>query len=215
MRPGYHDNARLDVLPWLPETAQSCFDLGCGSGGTLQLLRKKYPDAKLAGLEMDAASAEIARQLTDDIWCADADKFIFADHMAAASLDLILCLDVLEHLVDPWAIIRQLSPLLRPGGRIIASIPNIRYHKVVKNLVLDGTFEYTDFGSLDRTHLRFFVRETAERLVAAGGLKIRSTASAFPIKRKGWKGFANWCLRGRLDDFLIMQYMIVAQAPES
>ncbi len=214
MIPGYHDNARRDVLPWLPARATRCFDLGCGSGGTLSLLRSQFPDAWLGGLEMDPASAELARAGGNTIWCGDADGFAFSEHMEEASLDLVLCLDVLEHLVDPWAVVKKLSPLLRPGGLLIASIPNIRYHKVLKSLVFDGEFEYTDSGLLDRTHLRFFVRDTAERLVACGGLQVKSTASALPIKRRGLKGIANRLLGGRLDDLLITQYLIVAEAPQ-
>ncbi len=208
---GYHNNARRDILPWLPATATRCFDLGCGAGGTLGLLRDKYTNVWLSGLEMDADSAKLAEQTADVIWCGDAEKFNYASHIETGSLDLILCLDVLEHLVDPWAVVKQLSSLLRPGGKLIASIPNIRYHKVVKNLAIHGSFDYTDFGSLDRTHLRFFVRDTAEQLVTCGGLTLKSTASAFPIKKNGFKGILNRILRGKLDDLLIMQYMIVAE----
>ena len=54
------------------------------------------------------------------------ENWRFEDEIAPASLDLILCLDVLEHLVDPWSVVRRLSPLLAPGGRLIVSVPNIR-----------------------------------------------------------------------------------------
>jgi 2-polyprenyl-3-methyl-5-hydroxy-6-metoxy-1,4-benzoquinol methylase len=211
MIPGYHDNARTDVLPWLPSYATRCLDLGCGAGATLGLLKEKYSNVWLAGLEMDFASAESARKVGNEIWCANADTFDFSNHIELDSLDLILCLDILEHLNDPWTVVQRLSPLLRKGGVLITSIPNIRYHKVIKNLLIDGTFDYTDEGVMDRTHLRFFVRSTAEKLVSCGGLKLKSTAPVFPIKKNGIKGILNRILGGKLDDLLIMQYMLVAE----
>jgi 2-polyprenyl-3-methyl-5-hydroxy-6-metoxy-1,4-benzoquinol methylase len=212
MTPGYHDNARLDVLPWLPLQVSRCFDLGCGAGGTLGLLKTKYPGAWLAGLEMDEKSASNARKLVDEVWCGDADKFDFSAHIESSSLDLILCLDVLEHLVDPWSVVKKLSPLLNKGGRLITSLPNIRYHKLIKTLLIDGNFNYTDEGLMDRTHLRFFVRKTAEELVTCGGLKLKSVAPAKPIKNNGIKGIANRLLGGRFNDLLTLQYMLVAES---
>ncbi len=211
MTPGYHDNARRDVLPWLPSTAKRCFDLGCGTGGTLNLLKDKYPDVWLSGVEIDEGSAQKARSAGHEIWCGDADKFNFTAHFEQGSLDLILCLDVLEHLVDPWSVVKKLSPLLRKGGKLITSLPNIRYHKLIKSLLVDGDFTYTDEGLMDRTHLRFFVRKTAEQLVTCGGLNIKSIASASPIKTNGLKGIANRLLGGRLNDLLTLQYMLVAE----
>ncbi len=211
MVPGYHDNARRDILPWLPATSKRCFDLGCGAGGTLNLLKDKYPDIWLSGLEMDAASAEKAHCIAHTIWCGDANTFDFAAHIEQDNLDLILCLDVLEHLVDPWSVVKKLSPLLCKGGRLIASVPNIRYHKLIKTLAVDGDFSYTDEGLMDRTHLRFFVRKTAESLVTCGGLRLKSTSSATPIKTNGFKGIANRLLGGKLDDLLTLQYMLVAE----
>ena len=211
MIPGYHDNARRDVLPWLPAKAKRCFDLGCGAGGTLNLLKDKYPDVWLSGLEMDPASAQKARGIANEIWCADANKFDFSAHIEPDSLDLILCLDVLEHLVDPWSVVKKLSPLLRKDGRLITSLPNIRYHKLIKTLAVDGDFTYTDEGLMDRTHLRFFVRKTAEQLVTCGGLNLKSVSPATPIKTNGLKGIANRLLGGRLNDLLTLQYMLVAE----
>ena len=208
---GYHDNARRDVLPWLPSTAKRCFDLGCGAGGTLNLLKDKYPDVWLSGLEMDEDSAQKARVSANQIWCVDADKFDFAAHIEQDSLDLILCLDVLEHLVDPWTVVKKLSPLLQKGGRLITSLPNIRYHKLIKSLLIDGDFSYTNEGLMDRTHLRFFVRKTAEELVTCGGLHLKSVASASPIKTNGFKGIVNTLLGGKLNDLLTLQYMLVAE----
>jgi 2-polyprenyl-3-methyl-5-hydroxy-6-metoxy-1,4-benzoquinol methylase len=88
------------------------------------------------------------------------------------SLDLILCLDVLEHLIDPWTVVQRLRKLLKPGGAIIASIPNIGNRKVIFPLLFMGKWNYMDEGFLDKTHLRFFVRATAIQLIESSGLKV-------------------------------------------
>lgn len=97
-------------------------------------------------------------------------------------MDLILCLDVLEHLVDPWEVIRKLTGLLKPEGCIIACIPNIRHFSVLFDLVLKGKWDYSETGLLDKTHLRFFVRKTAISLLESSGLKVDSILALKGIK---------------------------------
>jgi len=91
-----------------------------------------------------------------------------------ASLDLILCLDVLEHLIDPWKTVERLDTLLRPGGSFIISVPNIRYYHILIDLAFKGRFEYDNEGILDRTHLRFFTRSSAIDLAECSGAKIEA-----------------------------------------
>ena len=87
-------------------------------------------------------------------------------------IDLILALDVLEHLVDPWSVVRKLDRVLRPGGALIASIPNVRHHSVLVPLLFRGRWRYMPMGPLDRTHLRFFTRSTAIDLVESSGMRV-------------------------------------------
>jgi 2-polyprenyl-3-methyl-5-hydroxy-6-metoxy-1,4-benzoquinol methylase len=94
------------------------------------------------------------------------------------TIDVILCLDVLEHLVDPWAVVSRLHTLLKPGGMLICSIPNVRNFRVVLPLLLLGRWRYREYGILDKTHLRFFTKKSAIALVGCSGLvvdMVRST----------------------------------------
>jgi len=84
----------------------------------------------------------------------------------------VLLLDVLEHLREPLAVLERAAAVLVPGGQIIASIPNVA-HGAVRLALLRGSFEYTETGLLDRTHLRFFDRPAIEGLFRAAGLHIR------------------------------------------
>jgi 2-polyprenyl-3-methyl-5-hydroxy-6-metoxy-1,4-benzoquinol methylase len=86
--------------------------------------------------------------------------------------DYIIFADVLEHLVDPWATLKHYSQLLTSGGKIIASIPNVRNLGLLYNLIIKGRWTYSDSGLLDRTHLRFFTRVEIQDLFSESGLTI-------------------------------------------
>ena len=144
------------------------------------------------------------------MWCTDVQEFEFGHHVAPASLDLILCLDVLEHLVDPWSVVKRLSPLLAPNGRLVVCVPNVRNWKFVANLLFRGDFTYRDAGLLDRTHLRFFVRQTAVELAEAGAVPVTWIGNAHPWQARDMRAILSRLSRGRLDDLMIKQYIVVA-----
>ncbi|MCE5315569.1 MAG: class I SAM-dependent methyltransferase [Armatimonadota bacterium] len=85
--------------------------------------------------------------------------------------DAVVFGDVLEHLKDPWDILRRSHDLLNNDGKILASIPNVAYYEVRFNLLL-GRFEYTSLGILDNTHLRFFTASSVMRLFEDTGYRI-------------------------------------------
>ena len=85
--------------------------------------------------------------------------------------DDVVCADVLEHLPDPSAVLQRVRGWIAPGGRLYVSLPNVA-NAAVRLSLLAGRFEYADAGILDRTHLRFFTRRTARRLVEEAGFRI-------------------------------------------
>lgn len=100
--------------------------------------------------------------------------------------DVVLCGDVLEHLRDSLAAVRALSAKLRPGGTIIASVPNVAHHELRLQLLL-GRFDYTDIGPMDRTHLHFFTRKSLRELMEDAGLEVVAedfTYKATAVERK-------------------------------
>lgn len=82
--------------------------------------------------------------------------------------DAIFFIDVLEHVLDPWSLLRHAKGDLAPGGRVVAAIPSIQYAPVVRQL-LRGRWDYADTGTLDRTHLRFFTRDTMIEMFMGAG----------------------------------------------
>jgi 2-polyprenyl-3-methyl-5-hydroxy-6-metoxy-1,4-benzoquinol methylase len=121
------------------------------------------------------------------------------------SIDMILCLDVLEHLVNPAAVIQKLHKYLTPDGIIIASIPNVRHFSVLLPLFFQNKWEYQENGILDKTHLRFFVKKTAVNLMTSSGLKLDMMLSCIPSKKSK---IINVATLGLLKSFLTWQYLI-------
>lgn len=212
-----HDNqqhqyfacVRTEIAPLLPPRSARVLEIGCGAGGTLDWLKASGRAEWVAGIELDAAAAARARPRLDLLLEGDADRLLA--HFPPQSFDLILCLDILEHLVDPWQTLRQLRTLLRPGGQLIASLPNIRHYSILLPLLLAGRWRYTEAGILDRTHLRFFSRETACSMLQQAGWQVRDLRSTY-----AWGSGDRWkdrltlgCLRG----FFSFQYLLLADMP--
>ena len=132
---------------------------------------------------------------------------------SAAPFDAVLCLDVLEHLLDPWTVLEGLAGHLAPGGTAIVSIPNIRFHKALLPLLLWGDWAYEERGVLDSTHLRFFTRKTAMELVRGAGLEVVTVEPSTALKPWKNKWILNKISGGRLTDFYAYNYRIVGRKP--
>jgi 2-polyprenyl-3-methyl-5-hydroxy-6-metoxy-1,4-benzoquinol methylase len=209
----YYDTARREVLPWLPQRVTRMLDVGCGAGATTAAVRQVRAVEWAGGIEYVDEVAAQAEASLDRVWHGDAALAPLEAEIAPGSLDLVLCLDVLEHMSDPWTMVGRLSALVAPGGRLILSVPNVRHWKFLWRLFALGDFAYRDAGLLDRTHLRFFVRRTAVELATCGGLTLVAAVSA-----QGWR-FPEprwWFARasaGRLDEIIAKQWLVTAEKP--
>jgi SAM-dependent methyltransferase len=166
----YHGNIRREIAPLLPARFGSVLEIGCASGGTLRWLRERQQIDYAAGVEYMEDAAIVARQTFDDVEAGDA----LAAPMAFKQerFDLVLALDVLEHLPTPDAMMLRLRDRLADGGTIIISVPNVAHYSVAWPLFFLGRFNYQDSGPLDRTHLRFFTERTARQMLEDAGLEI-------------------------------------------
>ena len=123
------------------------------------------------GVEIDAESAATAAPLCEQMVVGNVEQLDLDATFGDKRFDVVLCLDVLEHLVEPLDTLRRLTRLLTPTGIVVASIPNVT-HAAVRLQLLDGKFTYTDTGLLDRTHVRFFDRAEVDALFADAGLTV-------------------------------------------
>ena len=208
---GYFGHVRADIAPLLPADCGAVLELGCGGGGTLAWLKASGRARHTTGMELCAAPAAIARTRVDQLIEGDLTPGLAT--LPAAGFDLVLCLDVLEHLIDPWQAVRQAAQALRPGGSLIMSLPNVRHHSVLWPLLKRGVWQYQDAGIMDRTHLRFFTRAGAIELLQQAGLELRDVMDvglAPTRRREAWKHLLPF-LPGR--DFAVFQFLMRATKP--
>jgi 2-polyprenyl-3-methyl-5-hydroxy-6-metoxy-1,4-benzoquinol methylase len=123
--------------------------------------------------------------------------------------DVVVLNDILEHVVEPEALLSGLRPLLAPQGRVVASIPNVRHFATVADLVLRGRWEYTDEGTLDRTHLRFFTRASLAGLFGAAGFTLETVQGINVTGSLKFKLF-NALTLGSFADMGCLQFACVA-----
>lgn len=204
----YFSHARRDVAALLPTRADHALELGCGDGSTLAWLKQSGRARHTTGLELAHHAATQARPRIDTLIEGDLTQAL--PQLPAAHFDLVLCLDVLEHLADPWDALRQVHRLIHPQGRLIVSLPNVRHHSVLLPLIIRGRWHYEDAGILDRTHLRFFTRSAAHALLTNCGFTQGAThdTGLTPTRlREHWKPLV---ARTPLRDFAVFQFLLSA-----
>jgi 2-polyprenyl-3-methyl-5-hydroxy-6-metoxy-1,4-benzoquinol methylase len=145
-------------------------EVGCSSGALTE--RIAAMGCRVTGIEVRPEAAAKARKFVEQVLIGDVATMPLP--LPPSSFDAILLIDVLEHLGDPTGALRRLFPLLREGGRIVVAIPNVA-HWSVRLRLLVGRFDYEDSGILDRTHVRFYTRETARAMLEEAGLEIQET----------------------------------------
>ncbi len=203
--PAYFSNPREEIIDLLPDTVLRVLEVGCGTGETLSIIKSKFPNSMTVGIELCDVAAALAMTKVDVVHNLDIEDA--EGRLSLGQFDLILLLDVLEHLRNPWAILKSLvSENLCTGGTVITSIPNARNHSLVVQL-LQGEFRYTESGVLDKTHLRFFTKKTMARLIEKSGLNI---LECLPTNTAGESRSAllNRFSCGLLEEFFAVQYIM-------
>jgi len=157
----YYHWVRQEIKPLLPKNPSRILEVGAGAGHTLKWIKELYPKTETTAVEINSALLQELRQNVDVPIIGPIDEAL----PQLKSYDLILFLDVLEHLSDPTATLRNLSKHLEANGQVIVSVPNIAHLSVSVPLLLQRRFDYQDAGILDRTHLKFFVEGTAIKLL--------------------------------------------------
>jgi SAM-dependent methyltransferase len=200
----YYDQPRQDVADLVPPRCRRVLDVGCAAGEFGSLLRSR--GHTVSGIELVPEVADLARRRLDAVATADveADGFPFP----AASFDAIVFADVLEHLVDPWRVLREAVRLLADDGVVVASIPNVQNLDVVRRL-LRGRWDYRERGILDVGHLRFFTLHTIRSLFAQAGLEIVHLGHRY--RRTWWRELLCLLTLGRARGFFTRQYLVVSR----
>lgn len=147
-------------------------EIGCAEGATGKKIKETMPIDYYVGVEISEQAAGMARKHLDKVIVADIEKINLLNcGLKHGDFDLLLALDVLEHLYNPWDVLAGLKQFLKPGGHVVASIPNIQNITIVNGLI-HGQWRYERAGILDATHIRFFTMEEIERLFSGAEFPI-------------------------------------------
>ena len=161
----YYLGERTDLLEWHGGTQERVLEVGCGAGGNARWLRA-HGATTLVGVEVHAPSAAEASTVFDRV---ESKPIEDALRSLTGPFDLIICADVLEHLVDPWDVVSRLGDLAARDGKLLVSIPNIRYLRALARIAFGAGFRPESEGIFDATHLHFFTKDNIAHLLVSAG----------------------------------------------
>lgn len=166
------------LFPLLPSRVERLLDVGCGTGALGQAIKSRY-SAEVDGITYSDEEHRVASKALDRVWLGDLNTFAFEQ---LGVYDCIVCSHVLEHLYDPWDVLRRMKANLSPSGTLIVALPNALEIRT-RLQFLRGRFRYSDWGILDRTHYRFFDLFSARELIDQAGFRIDhfSSEGSFPM----------------------------------
>jgi SAM-dependent methyltransferase len=175
-----YDSVNLPVLASIPETTKTLLDLGCGCG-SLAAAAKEQTGCRAVGVTSDPEECRLAVTRLDHVECADLEEY---DPANLGTFDCVVCCHVLEHLRNPDRVLRLVKQCLAHDGVLIVALPNVLYWRQRLRFLV-GRFRYTDGGTMDKTHLRFFDWHTAKELLESSGyvLVSRQSDGGFPLSR--------------------------------
>jgi 2-polyprenyl-3-methyl-5-hydroxy-6-metoxy-1,4-benzoquinol methylase len=201
------------MLGFIPAEASVLLEIGCGEGAFAAQLKKVRAETdsrvEVWGVEMDATAAEKASAVLDRVLQGDVAGVL--PDLPLGHFDCLVLNDVIEHVEDPWDLLRSLRPLLRPGGALVASIPNVRYFFNVVDLAVHGRWDYTEEGILDRTHMRFFTRSSMINLLEDCGFSVEAAVGINPTGSVKFR-LVNLLTLGRWSDMKYLQFACLARA---
>jgi 2-polyprenyl-3-methyl-5-hydroxy-6-metoxy-1,4-benzoquinol methylase len=207
----YTQLERHEMLKYIPHDASAILDVGCAVGSFGELLKAERR-VEIWGVEINEYAASIANEKLDKVICGAFDKSL---NIPYEKFDCIVFNDVLEHLVDPYEALIYARSLLRKGGRVVASIPNIRYFDNIWKLLVEKDWKYTKHGILDRTHLRFFTRRSILSTFDTLGYCVNSIEGINPVEQvhphqaRKFR-LLNLLFWNHIEDMRYLQFAIVA-----
>ncbi|MGB5593643.1 MAG: class I SAM-dependent methyltransferase [Crocosphaera sp.] len=214
----YFSQVRKEIVPLLPSQVNRVLEIGCGSGTTLKWLKENNFVNYTIGFEISETAARQAMLDCDEIIIGNIEEQFDILQKFEKTIDLLLFLDVLEHLREPWKVLNICKTLLSDQGIIIASIPNVRSIKVIFPLVFYGQWNYQNSGILDRTHLRFFTKESSVNLFRNSGYQVEKVLGNGSLSFRSAKTIKGYFLAtfnlltlNLLEQFIANQYLILAK----
>lgn len=207
---GYYKNVRPEMLRYIPNSAKTILEIGCGSGNFSAQLVKE--GVETWGVEPFEESAKEAKSKLYKVVVGTLDEKL--SELPDNYFDVIVMNDVIEHLLEPWDDIVNLKSKLKKEGVLVTSIPNVRYSKNIFKMIFNRDWKYTDDLILDRTHYRFFTKRSIKRMFKDCGYTIESIKGINTTKSFLYFPFAvlfNILFLGSQLDMFYMQHATVAK----
>lgn len=166
-----HNKHNADLLSLIPTGASKLIEIGASSGALAREFKKVSPSCHYIGVEIDPHYTELAKRYCDETHCLNieqVDSGFWAQHR---DRDCWIFGDTLEHLTDPWKVLASIRSVIPANGSVVVCIPNAQHWSILVKLSV-GDFRYKDRGLLDRTHLRWFTRQTMIEMFQQAGFKL-------------------------------------------
>jgi SAM-dependent methyltransferase len=200
---------RNDVAAMVPVDCRTVLEIGSGFGVLGRALIDRQ-GCTVDGVEINPAAAPHLQAYYRRYWIGDVEHVELDGSLP--EYECLLFPDVLEHLVDPWAAMEHYSRMVKQGGCIVASIPNIRNLAILYRLIVQGRWEYEDSGLLDRGHLRFFTRQSIDDLFSQNGFRVEQ----WHLNRDRYHGvrrFVSAAVKIFAPEIDVCQYIVRARKP--
>lgn len=167
-----HDVPNPDILNFMRPGFTGVVEVGSSSGALAHAYRSTTPECHYVGIEIDAAYAEASRAHCQEVIYGNVEH-LTEDDIArlAGRAQCWVFGDALEHLYDPWKLIERIRKYSAPGTELIACIPNVQYWGL-QSVLNAGQWMYQDAGLLDRTHIRWFTRQTMMHMFMSNGFQV-------------------------------------------
>jgi len=215
----YHPSARPEMKKFITNSPKVTLEVGCREAFFSKSLQESFDIKESWGVEPDDIVKEVAEK--------NLTNFIIGFYSKELDLpknhfDLVIFNDVLEHIYDPWEVLKFTKTILKKDGIIVASIPNIRHKSVLKNLLFKDDFTYERAGILDVTHIRFFTKSTMVKLFQESGFTVENIEPVVLIKKRRFykkilqfpKNLLHFLTFNRFKSIEYAQYGITARIAE-
>lgn len=163
-------------------------EIGAGPGSITRLLTS-VSNCRVTALEIDSEAIKKLAPFCERVYQVDLNDKRWPEVVESGDrFEVIVAADVLEHVYEPLTVLKAMKGFLNENGYMVISVPHVG-HSAVHACLLDEDFEYSDFGLLDRTHIRFFGIKNIQRLFEDAGMKI--VHAEFVVRNPEHTEFAN------------------------
>jgi trans-aconitate methyltransferase len=168
-----HNIVNTDLMQLIPADARRIVEVGCMHGAMARAYRESHPAIHYVGIDIDPDYAQVAAQFCDQSLGMDIESMPAAEFQNLFPSDCWIFGDCLEHLRDPWRIVKMVRESIDSNGCLLVCLPNAQHWSVQMRLAT-GQFRYEDSGLLDRTHIRWFTRTTMIEMFIQAGWSIET-----------------------------------------